>query len=89
MAVATRTGIPFPVVTPRALGVVVAQGPVPAMRHEVELGVLLLLQPAGPEIAPLTQNGVDCRFDTVTLNMYQMTAQTLNQLFAQPPPKYF
>ena len=78
MPVSAGTGIPFPVVTPRALGIVVAQGPVPTMRHQVELGVLLLLQTAGPEIAPLTKNGIDCRFDAVTMNMYQMRVQTLN-----------
>ena len=78
MAVATGTGIPFAVMAVRTLGVVVAQGPVTAVRHQVELGVLLLVQSPGPEIAPLTQNCVDRRLDTVTLNMYQMTVQTLN-----------
>lgn len=89
MAVSAGTGIPFAVMAVRTLGVVVAQGPVTAVGHQVELGVLLVVQPSGPEIAPLTQNGIDRLFDAVTLNTYQMRAQILNRSFAQPPPTYF
>ena len=75
MAVAAGTGIPLPVMAVATLGVIVTEGPVTAMRHQVEPGVLLVVQPAGPEIAPFTKNAIDRRFDAVTLNMYQTKTQ--------------
>lgn len=80
MAVTTRTGIPFLVLAASALAIVVAQGSVATVRHEVELRVLLVLQPSGPEITPLPKDFVDCRLDRVTVN----TVRKVRNLYPNP-----
>ena len=52
VAVATGAGIPFPVLTAAAFGLVVSQGAFAAMGHEIECRILLLAQSSGPEVAP-------------------------------------
>jgi hypothetical protein len=53
MTITTGTGIPFPMPTIGTLGVIVAESPVTAVGHQVELGILLLVESSGPEVAPL------------------------------------
>lgn len=70
MTVTAGTGIPLVMTTVGAFRIIVAKGSVTAVSHQVELGILLPVEPSGPEVAPLSQNCVDRLFDAVTLNMY-------------------
>ena len=53
MTITTGAGIPFPMPAVGAFGVVVAERSMAAVRDEVELRVILLIEPAGPKVAPL------------------------------------
>ena len=68
MPVTTRTRKPLKVVTSYTLRSVEPEFTMSAMGDVVESRIFLLTQSSRPEIAPLAQNVIDCRFDAAIMN---------------------
>jgi hypothetical protein len=86
MAVPAGAGVPILVVAVLAGDLVEAERALPALGEKVERRILPLLEPAGPEVAPMEKDVVDCSFDADYLNTMNSPMQA--RLFVRTPTNF-